>query len=335
MKTILKFLYPVVVFLIVFMLTYVLFYRMAKKYQIVPKSEPKKTDLGLDYETEEDIEEIEMPSFDIDLKLVKAVDKLQQHQTPDIGPVNLEKFNYMLNPRGACDGFQKETNASCVLVLVKSAPDHARLRQWLRVLMNDTIGKYGKNLRLLFLLGFSKKNNRDIYQEGIKYGDIIQRDFIDTYRNLTFKTKMGYEWASSFCKSASFIVFQDDDFFINVKNVFDFLSRQYKPDDLFIGYLVPAGASVVRERASKWFVSNIVFSSDAFPPYFPGGSYFVSSRIAKRLTLAFPYVQDIPVDDVYLGLVASKLGIPLKHSSLFDFANCQNWNKCLACKAFI
>ncbi|XP_062581344.1 beta-1,3-galactosyltransferase brn-like [Saccostrea cucullata] len=335
MRTILKLLYPVVVFLIVFMLTYVLFYRMAKKYRTVPKGEPIKTDLGFAYETDEEIEEVEMPSFDIDLRLIKAVDKLQQHGSPEIAPVNFEKFNYMLNPRGACDGFRKEANASYVLVLVKSAPDHARLRQWLRVLMNDTKGRFGQHLRLLFLLGFSKKSNRDIYLEGTKYGDIIQRDFIDTYRNLTFKTKMGYEWAMSFCKPASFIVFQDDDFFINVKNVFDFLSRQYKPDELFTGHLVPAGASVVRERASKWFVSNILFSSDAFPPYFPGGSYMVSSRIAKRLTLAFPYVQDIPVDDVYLGLVASKLGIPLKHSSLFDFASCQNWNKCLACKAFI
>lgn len=333
MKT-LKVLYPLSVFLFVFLLTYVYFHRTATRYQtVVLNTEPTKTDLGLASNNEADFKEIVLPSYDVDLKLIKAVDSLQRREPTEIGPVNYEKFRYMLNPKNVCNGFQKTlTN---VLVLVKSAPDHQRLRQWLRLLVKDTAGSYAKNIRMLFLLGFSEKVNRDLKIEHTKYGDIIQKNFIDTYRNLTYKTQMGYEWATAFCSSASFIMFQDDDFFTNVKNVFSFISKQYKPENVFIGRLVKSGASVVRDRASKWFVSNIVFSNDVFPPYFPGGSYLVSAEIGRRLSLAFPYVQNIPVDDVYVGLVASKLGITLKYSALFDFANCQNWSNSLACKAFL
>jgi hypothetical protein len=334
MKALVKILYPLMVFLLVFLPTYVYFHGTATQYRVMlNKPEPTKMDLGLDSKNEAGIEEIELPSYDIDFKLIKAVDKLQRREEAEIGPVNFETFRYMLNPKNTCDGFQNTlTN---VLVLVKSAPDHQRLRQWLRLLVKDTIGSYAKNMRLLFLLGFSKKMNSDIKAEYTKYGDIVQRNFIDTYRNLTYKTQMGYDWATAFCSSASFIMFQDDDFFINVKNVFNFLSKQYKPEDVFTGRLVKSGASVVRDRASKWFVSNIVFSNEAFPSYLPGGSYLVSAEIGRRLSLAFPYVPNIPVDDVYVGLVASKLGITLKYSALFDFSDCQNWNNTLACKAFL
>lgn len=60
-------------------------------------------------------------------------------------------------------------------------------------------------------------------------------------------------------------------------------------------------------RARKSFVSNTAFlnTSNMFSAYFQGGSYFSSSLLVERLSLAFLCVSFIPMDDVSLGLMAS------------------------------
>lgn len=339
MRRTLRCIYPLCVFLVTFLITYLYLYLSTNGHQrprpryVAPPKDPVDMDLGL--ETGVDIEEIDIPSYDMDINLMKAVEKLVRREPTDLKPVNLKKFRYMLTPAHGCKFREGASNFSRVLVLVKSAPDHQRLRRWLRLLMSETVGNFSNNVQMFFLLGYSREMNSDIRLESEKYDDIIQKNFIDTYRNLTYKTQMAYEWASTFCSYADFVLFQDDDFFANIKNVVEFLSAQLNPTELFTGHLVETGSSVVRDRASKWFVSNIAFSNNLFPAYFPGGSYLASWQIVERLSLAFPYVSFIPVDDVYIGLVASKLGITMIHSHLFYFSDCQNWSHCLACKAFL
>ncbi len=49
----------------------------------------------------------------------------------------------------------------------------------------------------------------------IMYGDLVQENFLDSYRNLTLKTLMGIRWASIYCANAKFIVKIDDDVVLN------------------------------------------------------------------------------------------------------------------------
>ena len=77
--------------------------------------------------------------------------------------------------------------------------------------------------RLAFLLGENIKNDREtseknisgstevselqkeIERENSEHHDIIQGDFVDTYRNLSYKNIMGKLWVSEFCKQVSFL----------------------------------------------------------------------------------------------------------------------------------
>ena len=43
------------------------------------------------------------------------------------------------------------------------------------------------------------KLQEDIEQENSDYHDIIQGDFFDSYRNLSYKNIMGKLWVSEFC----------------------------------------------------------------------------------------------------------------------------------------
>ena len=47
-------------------------------------------------------------------------------------------------------------------------------------------------------------------------GDIVQGDFLDSYRNLSYKNVMGVLWAAEFCAQAEFVVKADDDMFVDL-----------------------------------------------------------------------------------------------------------------------
>jgi hypothetical protein len=55
----------------------------------------------------------------------------------------------------------------------------------------------------------SIKYENDLYQ------DIVQEDFVDSYRNLSYKGVMALKWISLYCPQASYILKTDDDMIVN------------------------------------------------------------------------------------------------------------------------
>ena len=53
-----------------------------------------------------------------------------------------------------------------------------------------------------------------INKENEAYHDIVQGDFVDHYKNLSYKAIMGKLWVSEFCEQAEFVVKTDDDMYI-------------------------------------------------------------------------------------------------------------------------
>ena len=74
--------------------------------------------------------------------------------------------------------------------------------------------------------GGDKALQEKVYKENDKHGDIIQGDFIDTYHNLSYKASMGNFWVSEFCEQAEFVVKTDDDWFVDLYEVY-FMTRGY------------------------------------------------------------------------------------------------------------
>ena len=56
--------------------------------------------------------------------------------------------------------------------------------------------------RLVFLLGSTSDSDLQtvITEENEKNHDIVQGDFVDHYRNLSYKAIMGKLWVSEFCE---------------------------------------------------------------------------------------------------------------------------------------
>jgi hypothetical protein len=62
--------------------------------------------------------------------------------------------------------------------------------------------------------------------ENSKFGDILQGNFIDAYRNLTYKHTMVFKWFLESCASAEYLLKTDDDVFINTPFLIHYLENR-------------------------------------------------------------------------------------------------------------
>lgn len=247
--------------------------------------------------------------YPLEVDLRQLVDGLESGNTKiNVEPINSHPYNFIYTPTHSCE-YEASTKYPRVVILVKSSASNYERRELIRKTWAGA-AVITENVHVVFLLGLPVQGNLEVRKESTEHGDIIQEDFKDNYHNNTVKMIMGYKWAVSNCKSADYIFFVDDDYFVNIKNLMQYVSSRNKNDKhtLFSGTLLPH-STPYRVNGSKWYVPWEDYPFDRWPPYIAGGAYIVSMALARKFNLAFPYVKPLHIDDTYLGIVAKKLGI--------------------------
>ena len=148
-----------------------------------------------------------------------------------------------------------------------------------------------------------------LYAEHTKYGDLIQGNFIDDYHNLTFKNIMGLKWVSRYCPNATYLLKSDDDAFIDVGQLNNFLNRTF-PDgadqQTILCNVFPDGTTVLKE--GKWAVTEKEYPHATYPAFCGGLAYLMTPELAKHLMRASQWVPFFWIDDVYVtGLLAQTI----------------------------
>ena len=85
------------------------------------------------------------------------------------------------------------------------------------------------------MLGYSTEQLQQdsIRNESLVHGDIVQGNFLDSYKNLTYKTVMGHMWVSRFCRQAEFVMKADDDIYLDLYGLYTVAGR-YRKDQVNI-----------------------------------------------------------------------------------------------------
>ncbi|XP_060090212.1 beta-1,3-galactosyltransferase 5-like [Heteronotia binoei] len=202
-------------------------------------------------------------------------------------------------------------NSPFLVILVTSSPDS---QSDTRMAIRDTWGKENiianKHIVTLFLLGISLNNNNQIAvtAESQKYKDIIQKDFIDTYYNLTLKTMMGIEWVHKYCPQSSFVMKTDSDVFVNPYYLTELLLKKNRTIRFFTGFL-KLNEHPIRGTSSKWYVSNYEFPGNNYPPFCSGTGYVLSTDVANQVYNVSQNIPFIKLEDVFVGLCLAELNI--------------------------
>jgi hypothetical protein len=166
----------------------------------------------------------------------------------------------------------------------------------------------------VFLMGRSSKEDvqKKLQAESEKYGDIVQGDFMDVYKNLTLKGLMGLKWISTYCRQADFAIKADDDAFVNIFNLLHVLKQnEGKKKVVACSVWGDNSMPILRDpsKCSKWCVRFNEFPGQRyFPKYCAGLTYALSRDLIPLMYNASFTTPFFWIDDVYLtGLLPAKV----------------------------
>jgi hypothetical protein len=226
--------------------------------------------------------------------------------------LNVHQFDYRLNSPQICA--ESTVQQPFFLALVHSKANHFRQRQVIR----QTWASQHDLIRHVFLVGLADQTGLEgtmdiqslLESENAKYSDLVQGDFVDHYRNLTYKNLMGLKWIGQYCPSVRFVLKSDDDAFIDVLQLQKFIERTWPSGPPSETLICNVHEDALVQRSGKWAVSREEYPSNTYPAFCSGLAYVMRPQLASKLFRSASKVPALWVDDVFVtGILAASVNV--------------------------
>lgn len=198
-------------------------------------------------------------------------------------------------------------NLPYLVVLVPSHPDHTEARQVLRHLYNRKIRN--RQISVVFICGDLKnsESQKTIAEESHQFGDIIQGNYPDSYRSISYFHLSGIYWAITKCSKAQYIMKADDDTFVNLMYILPELDKFDNSKNFM--YCDPIyKARPNRDPDSKYYISQEEFQWKRYPTYCNGWSVVYPLHVGKQLLIKLSSTPFLWMSDVFVtGILAFHL----------------------------
>ena len=226
--------------------------------------------------------------------------------------LDLENFEYLINP--AICGTQEPVLA---VVLIHTHPANVQMRDIHRKAIGKDVLKEIE-LRRVFLMGEAVNDQANypsvpadlVFSESAQHGDIVKGNFVEHYRNLTYKHVMGLTWVTQFCKQAHFVIKMDDDIAVDLFQIKQMIKYRYRNLKNEMLGLVEIDSPVIRSKDSKWRVALEEYAEKTYPMFLSGWCYIASMDSVHTIVSEVSNFRYFFIDDAFVtGIVAEKLGI--------------------------
>ncbi|KAH7971145.1 hypothetical protein HPB49_019502 [Dermacentor silvarum] len=210
-------------------------------------------------------------------------------------------FKYVTHRARVCE---PAANRTSVLIGVISSTPNFEARAAIRDTWGGTALKMGFDV--VFLLGKTSDQElqRKVFAEHDSYGDIVQGDFVDCYRNLTYKTVILMRWAREKCSDANFVLKIDDDMLLGVWDFAVVVNGLVGVKRSMWGNL-NSDPRPNRYVSQKWYVSRQEYAPDTYPPFLSGTAYLISGDSIATLEELTHYECFFPLEDIYLTAIVA------------------------------
>ncbi|KAI3368687.1 hypothetical protein L3Q82_025680, partial [Scortum barcoo] len=158
-----------------------------------------------------------------------------------------------------------------LLMVIKSVATQHDRREAIRKTWGKEQVVGGKRIKTLFLLGkpsneAERANHQKLVEyEDYIYRDILQWDFLDSFFNLTLKETHFLKWFHTYCPGVQFVFKGDDDVFVSVDNIFEFLESTNRAENLFVGDVI-FKAKPIRKKENKYYIPQALYNKTHYPP---------------------------------------------------------------------
>ncbi|GCB80184.1 hypothetical protein scyTo_0018893 [Scyliorhinus torazame] len=214
-----------------------------------------------------------------------------------------------------------------LLLAIKSLAEHADRRASIRSTWGKERTIDGALVRRVFLLGLTESRIRSqavqamVDHEGREHGDIVQWGFRESFFNVTLKETLFWKWFSQDCRTVKFVLKGDDDVFVNVKNVLEYLNDVDPSHDLYVGDVF-RNWYPTRVVQSKYYIPLFMYGNKPYPPYAGGGGYLLSATSILKLHNVSAFQELFPIDDAFVGLCAQRANIEVvAHAGFRTYGN--------------
>ncbi|PIK56175.1 hypothetical protein BSL78_06913 [Apostichopus japonicus] len=193
----------------------------------------------------------------IQWKALVNTTQLRKCLVPDIDVVvpkqtNNERYfdqvlQYLHNNETLCSSVKDKNYNVFVVSLISSHVRNYKQRNAIRKTWGSQHLFLGRNVRYVFILGKVEGEKEAMTQELVakeaqKYGDIVQGNFQESFKNLTLKVVLGLKWTTEFCSDAAYLYKGDEDMFVAWRNV--------------IRFLLETSDKAGKEKMSRFFVGK-------------------------------------------------------------------------------
>lgn len=236
--------------------------------------------------------------------------------------LNLDNFRFLLEPN-VCAG-HKDPQLGIIIVTSYVGHDDVRAAHR-KAISQSELNSMG--LSRVFLLAQVPAAERFITQSSIsseqrKFGDLLQGNFIESYRNLTYKHLMGLRWAAKKCAHAQYIIKLDDDAVYDIYRLHEYLKANR--DRLSSGRPFLAGyvfqhQKPIRLEADKHFVTHDEFPGAEFPKYLSGWLYLTNARTVRLLLKETQRKRFFWIDDTYVTGVLAEDQPTIEYTDLTEW----------------
>lgn len=220
-------------------------------------------------------------------------------------------YRFIIDNTDAC-----KSRTPFLVLVVPVAPQNLEAREAIRQTWGKQRVVQGEDVHTLFMLGITERDHaeqvkEEIKQENLKYGDLIQSNFLDSYLNLTIKTMVIMDWLATRCPTAAYGMKIDSDMFLNIDNLVIMLKKPDIPKENYLTGMLMLDRPVIRSKDSKWYVPEELFPDSTYPPYTLGMGYVFSNDLSGKLVEISKSIKPFNIEDAYVGMCMKRLGLPL------------------------
>ncbi|XP_040910933.1 beta-1,3-galactosyltransferase 2-like [Toxotes jaculatrix] len=249
---------------------------------------------------------------DQDFEDTLAANTSQSEEGDHGGTITRGPFPYIINEPDKC--VQSRATPFLVLLIATEARKVEERNAIRQTWGNESVAPALGFIRL-FMLGKNEGElgllqQKMLEAESQRHHDIIQQDFLDSYKNLTIKTLMGMNWVAMHCPQASYVMKTDSDMFVNTEYlIYNLLRPELKPKKNYFTGNNMRGFAPNRNINSKWYMPPELYPGEKYPTFCSGTGYVFSGDLARKIYQASLSIRHLHLEDVYVGICLAKLQI--------------------------